>query len=62
MDSEALEMIKILHPELLFLDIMMPKINGFEVCRELKQSSESKHIYIIMLMAKGEEINEEIAF
>lgn len=36
MDSEALEMIKILHPELLFLDIMMPKINGFEVCRELK--------------------------
>ena len=38
----------------IFLDIMTPRKNGFEVCEEIKQDSELKDIYIIMLTAKGQ--------
>lgn len=41
-------------PDLMFLDIMMPKKNGYEVCEEIKRDSELKDIYIIMLTAKGQ--------
>jgi DNA-binding response OmpR family regulator len=41
-------------PDLIFLDIMMPKKNGYEVCEEIKQNPELKDIYIIMLTAKGQ--------
>lgn len=40
---------------LLVLDIMMPRINGFEVCREIRQTSK---VPIIMLTAKGDERDE----
>jgi len=42
-------------PDLLVLDLMLPKMNGLEVCRQLKGDSNTKHIPIIMLTAKGEE-------
>ena len=38
-------------PDLIILDIMMPNINGYEVCRKIKSSSEDKHIKIIVLSA-----------
>ena len=41
-------------PDLMFLDIMMPKKNGYEVCEEIKKDPELKDIYIIMLTAKGQ--------
>jgi DNA-binding response OmpR family regulator len=41
-------------PDLMFLDIMMPKKNGYEVCQEINQDPELKDIYIIMLTAKGQ--------
>jgi DNA-binding response OmpR family regulator len=41
-------------PDLMFLDIMMPKKNGYEVCEEIKGDPELKDIYIIMLTAKGQ--------
>jgi DNA-binding response OmpR family regulator len=41
-------------PDLMFLDIMMPKKNGYEVCEEIKQDPGLNHIYIIMLTAKGQ--------
>jgi DNA-binding response OmpR family regulator len=40
-------------PDLIILDIMMPKRNGFEVCELLKNDSKTKNIYIIMLTARG---------
>ena len=40
---------------LIILDVMMPKINGWEVCREIRESSK---VPIIMLTAKGEESDE----
>jgi len=43
------------HPDLILLDIMLPGIDGLEVCRRLKQTSETHSIPIIMITAKGEE-------
>lgn len=53
----ALEMVKKERPDLVLLDIMLPKIDGLEVCRTLKQDDEYNTIPIIMLTAKGEEID-----
>ena len=45
------------HPDLILLDLMIPGIDGLEVCRQLKSSSETTDIPIIMLTAKGEEVD-----
>ena len=52
--EEGLRVAKKEKPDLMFLDIMMPKKNGYEVCEEIKGDPELKDIYIIMLTAKGQ--------
>ncbi len=46
-------------PDLILLDIMMPDMDGFEVCRRLKASPETKGIPVVFLTALGEEKNVE---
>lgn len=53
----ALEMVKEEKPHLILLDIMLPGMDGLEVCRTLKQDSNYNTIPIIMLTAKGEEFD-----
>lgn len=53
----ALEMVKSEAPDLIILDIMLPNIDGLQVCRTLKQDPNSNTIPIIMLTAKGEEFD-----
>lgn len=53
----ALKMVKEARPDLVILDIMLPNLDGLEVCRRLKQDGEFSNIPIIMLTAKGEEID-----
>jgi two-component system alkaline phosphatase synthesis response regulator PhoP len=50
--EEALTKSVDLHPDLIVLDVMMPKIDGFEVCRALKTKSDTKDIPIVILTAK----------
>ncbi|MBU2598973.1 response regulator [bacterium] len=52
--EEALQKAMTEEPDLIFLDIMMPKINGYEVCKRLKEHEKTKDIYIIILTAKGQ--------
>lgn len=57
--EEALEIIKEQKPDLVFLDVMMPKMNGFEVCKTVKNDLVMQDIYIIMLTAKGQEFDKQ---
>jgi len=56
---EGLQIAKQEHPDLIFLDIMIPKIDGFEVCKKLKEDPSYKNTYIIMLTAKGQVVDKE---
>jgi DNA-binding response OmpR family regulator len=59
--EESLHQAKTAHPDLIFLDIMMPKLSGYEVCRRLKQDPATRGIYIIMLTARGQQEDEQKA-
>ena len=53
----ALEIIQQEKPNLVFLDVMMPKMNGMEVCRRVKKELLMNDIYIVLLTAKGQELD-----
>jgi len=56
-DGEAaLQMIAEHRPDLVLLDVMMPKRNGYEVCQQIRANSALKGVKVIMLTAKGREI------
>ncbi len=55
---DALELIQAHRPNLVFLDVMMPKMNGFEVCQRVKKELMIEGVYIIMLTAKGQEFDK----
>lgn len=57
--EEGLHMIKDRRPELVFLDVMMPRMNGFEVCRIVKHELGMSDVYVIMLTAKGQEFDRK---
>ncbi|MCA8988596.1 MAG: response regulator transcription factor [Planctomycetaceae bacterium] len=49
-------------PDLILLDIMLPVMDGLEVCRQLRADSRTRHILILMLTAKSEEVDEVVGF
>jgi two-component system, OmpR family, alkaline phosphatase synthesis response regulator PhoP len=49
----ALKMVEAEQPDLIFLDLMMPGIDGFEVCRQVKSNEKTKHIHVIILTARS---------
>jgi two-component system alkaline phosphatase synthesis response regulator PhoP len=58
--QEAIEKAKEFRPKIIFLDIMMPKINGYNVCRAIKSDEALKDSHVIILTAKGQEVDREI--
>ena len=57
--EEGLARLRQLRPPLVFLDIMMPRMNGYEVCEQIKQDPNLANTYVIMLSAKGQQIDRE---
>ena len=55
--EQALEIIQSENPELVFLDVMMPKLNGMEVCRRVKKELLLDKVFIVLLTAKGQELD-----
>ncbi|HQW43740.1 MAG: response regulator [Chitinophagaceae bacterium] len=55
----ALEIIQKENPQLVFLDVMMPKMNGMEVCRRVKKELGMEKVFIVLLTAKGQETDRQ---
>ena len=61
--DEALAMIEKLKPDLLLLDVMMPSRSGYDVCQRVREREDWRHIKVVMLSAKGRdvEVNKGLA-
>ena len=57
--EQALEIIQAENPQLVFLDVMMPKMNGMEVCRRVKKELLLDKVFIVLLTAKGQELDRQ---
>jgi len=55
----ALGLIQEQQPDLVFLDVMMPRMNGFDVCYQVKKKLNLEKTYVIMLTAKGQEFDKK---
>ena len=60
--EQALEKARAEHPDLIVLDIMMPKLDGYETCKLLKAEAGTKDIPVILLSAKGRNVDQKIGF
>jgi two-component system phosphate regulon response regulator PhoB len=58
--TEALRLAQDRHPDLLVLDLMLPEMNGLEVCRRLRQDAATAGLPIVMLTAKGDEVDRVV--
>jgi len=55
--EEAVNIIQAEEPQLVFLDVMMPKMNGMDVCRKVKKEWKMYKVFIVLLTAKGQEMD-----
>jgi DNA-binding response OmpR family regulator len=58
--GEALALARAHHPDLIVLDVMLPEKSGFEVCKELREDPETRHIPVLMLTAKAQ-VDDRVA-
>ena len=54
--DSALKLVEAQQPDLVLLDVMMPVKSGYEVCQRMRERAEWRHIKIIMLTAKGRDV------
>lgn len=57
--QEAIDLIQAEQPDLVFLDVMMPKLNGYEVCQKAKHELNLSDTFIVLLTAKGQEADQQ---
>jgi phosphate regulon transcriptional regulator PhoB len=60
--SDAIKQAREVQPDLVLLDIMVPQVNGWEVCRRLKQDAETRAIPVIMVTGRVEEGDKVLGF
>lgn len=56
--QQALNLAREHRPDVVLLDVMMPKMTGFEVCRAIKDDPKTKDMAVVMLTAKAQEVDE----
>jgi twitching motility two-component system response regulator PilH len=54
---EALETLESIHPDIVLLDIVMPRMNGYEVCRKIKSNPNTQNVPVVLCSAKSEEFD-----
>ncbi len=54
---EAMEQIQLCCPDIVVMDVVMPKMNGYELCRRLKTDPKTQNIRVVMCSTKGEEFD-----
>lgn len=54
--QEAIEAIERDPPDLVLLDVMLPRVSGYDVCQRVRENAAWRHIRIVMLTAKGREV------
>tara|TARA_B100000809_G_scaffold244482_1_gene270436 strand:- start:1042 stop:1482 length:441 start_codon:yes stop_codon:yes gene_type:complete len=52
--QDTMDKVASFQPDLILLDVMMPKLSGFEVCKQVKENPETRHIMILMVTALNE--------
>ena len=57
--EEAISRIEESHPDLIILDVMMPKLNGFDVCQRVKSDERFRTAFVMLLTAKGQEYDRQ---
>ena len=57
--KDAIEFVRTENPELVILDVMMPGMDGFEVCNTIKNEFGMRDVYVLMLTADGQEVNKQ---
>jgi two-component system phosphate regulon response regulator PhoB len=60
--AEALAQLRRRLPDLVLLDLMLPDLSGTEVCRAIKNDPRTRHVPVMMLTAKGEEVDKVVGF
>jgi len=60
--EEAIDKARREQPDLIILDVMMPKIDGYEACRILKANPLTKGIPVVLLTAKGRDIDKRLGY
>ena len=60
--EQAVEKARAERPDLIVLDIMMPKLDGYETCKILKAGDDTTNIPVILLSAKGRNVDQKIGF
>jgi two-component system phosphate regulon response regulator PhoB len=60
--EEALAALRRQVPDLVLLDVMLPDVSGTEVCRTVKRDPRTQHVPVVMLTAKGDEVDKVVGF
>jgi two-component system phosphate regulon response regulator PhoB len=60
--EQALSQVRRRVPDLVLLDLMLPDLSGTEVCRQIKSDPRTRHVPVVMLTAKGEEVDRVVGF
>jgi two-component system phosphate regulon response regulator PhoB len=60
--EQALAQLRRRVPDLVVLDLMLPDLSGTEVCRQIKSDPRTKHVPVVMLTAKGDEVDRVVGF